>query len=455
MGLNKRQRRSWKRINRSILSNNQLLTAVALLLMIAGASGQSRSTKAAAHDHLRFTLILSRHGVRPPLVANTALNLYSSDPWPVWEVPPGNLTPHGAVAIQKMGAYMRLEFARQGLLPDSGCPLNDEIYLESDTDERNIESTRATIAGLEPDCEHPAIHVGAAAGARDPLYTAIPLLFPPPSQDAVEADERARLGSDPEAFYALAANPALNVFARILAPNPDHPADRPILDNPRPLSVASTPIEDILLEYVDNKPMSEVGWGRIDESTLRHLIPLHTKQFTASTRTPLTARTQGSNLMAHMLWTLEQAAQSGESKAVQGAIGPPDARLVYLSGHDSNLNYIGGLLNVHWTADGRTDDTPPDSQIVFELWQNSQTKGYSVRLRFRAQSIDQLRSGEDLSLGNPPAEVNVTPPGCQANHQCPFSRFDRAVHGLLDPAYVKTELPAMREVASSPIIVIK
>jgi len=29
------------------------------------------------------------------------------------------------------------------------------------------------------------------------------------------------------------------------------------------------------------------------------------------------------------------------------------------------------------------------------------------------------------------------------------------VHGLLDPAYVKTELPAMREVASSPIIVIK
>ena len=52
---------------------------------------------------------LSRHGVRPPLATNSNLNLRSSDPWPVWEVPLGYLTPHGALAIEKMGAYMRLD----------------------------------------------------------------------------------------------------------------------------------------------------------------------------------------------------------------------------------------------------------------------------------------------------------------------------------------------------------
>jgi 4-phytase/acid phosphatase len=448
VGLNQRQRASWKRIKRAIQSSAQLLV-VALLAAIA--SAQSPSTKTEANERLRFTLILSRHGVRPPLAANSTLNLHSSDPWPEWEVPLGDLTPHGALALRKMGAYMRLDFARRGLLPASGCPEKNEIYLETDADERNIESTRATFAGLEPGCGPLAINTGApAGGAKDPLYSAIPLLFPPPSQDAVAADQRATFASDPQAFFSAAANPGLNQFARILAPDPAHPAAKPILDDPRPLAAASALVEDLLLEYVDDKPMSEVGWGRVDEATLRQLIPLHTRQFSASARTPLTARTQGSNLMAHMLWTLEQAAQSGEAKSVPGAIGLVGTRLVYLSGHDSNLNYIGGLLDVHWTADGRTDDTPPDSQIVFELWQSSQTKQYSVRLQFRAQTIDQLRSGEDLSLRNPPVEVDLTPPGCQATHPCPFSSFDRAVHGLLDPAYVKAELPPMRDVQFQP-----
>jgi 4-phytase/acid phosphatase len=456
LGLKKSLRLNWKKISGIIPSTLQLPVAVALFLVIAVAPAQSPSTKAAANDHLRFTLILSRHGVRPPLVANSTLNLNSSEPWPVWEVPPGYLTPHGALAIQKMGAYLRLDLARHGLLPASGCPEKSEIYLETDTDERNIESTRATFAALEPGCDPLPINAGSLApDGKNPLFSAIPLLFPPPPQGAVAADQRATFGSDPQAFFSAAANPGLDRFARILAPDPAHPAAKPILDDPRPLAAASTLVEDLLLEYADDKPMSEVGWGRVDEPMLRRLIPLHTKQFSTSARSPLTARTQGSNLMAHMLLTLEQAAQSGERKPFPGAIGPAGARLVYLSGHDTNLSQIGGLLSVHWTADGRTDDTPPDSQIVFELWQNSRSKQFSIRLRFRAQTLDQLRSGEDLSLSNPPVEVDLTPPGCQANRPCPFSNFDQAVHGLLDPAYVKADLPPMREVLASPAIEMK
>ena len=420
------------------------LPAVALLLTATILPAQNQKSADYGKDQLRFALVLSRHGIRPPLTAASALDLHSSDPWPEWEVPLGYLTPHGAMAIHQMGAYMRLDFARNGLLPAVGCPNSNEIYLYADTDERNIESSRNTFAGLEPGCDpRPINTIIPVQGAKDALFSPIPSSFPPPLKDVSASDSQAATGKDPVAFFSLTGNPELKEFAHILAPDPAHPAVKTILNDPKPLSAASSMVEDVLLEYVDDKPMSEVGWGRVDERMLRRLIPLHVKQFASTTRTPLSARTQGSNLMAHILDTLEQAAQASHNPSampIPGAIGPVGTHLVYISAHDSNLFNIGGLLNLHWNADGRTDDTPPDSQIVFELWQNPKSKEYTVHLRYRAQTIDQLRSGQALTLANPPVEVALTPSGCRAGAPCPFAVFDHAAHDLLDPAYIKPDL---------------
>jgi len=411
----------------------------ALLLTATLVPAQTYTAKNHGKDELRFTLVLSRHGVRPPLTTNAMLDLHSADPWPAWEVPLGYLTPHGGEALRQMGAYMRLDLARNGLLSAAGCPSSSEVYLYADTDERNIMSTYTTLAGLAPGCDPlPVNTIVPTVGVKDPLFSPVPGTFPPPSADAIAADRQAVLGNDPAAFYSLAGNPELKEFAGILAPDAAHPAAKPILGDPRPLTAASSMVEDILLEYVDGKPMREVGWGRVDASTIHRLMPLHTRQFTFSTRLPLTARTQGSNLMAHILDTLEQAAQ--HDSAVPGALGPAGTHLVYISGHDSNLCYIGGLLGLHWTAEGLTDDTPPDSQIVFELWQNRKSKQYSVQVHYRAQTIEQLRTGQALSLANPPIEVKLTPPGCGAGQSCAFAAFDHAAHAMLDQAYVKSGL---------------
>ena len=412
---------------------------------------QSNSRRHAPADRgayqLRFTLVLSRHGIRPPLASNASLDLISSDRWPEWPVPLGYLTPHGAVALRQMGAYMRLDAARSGLFPSGGCPGRGEVYLYSDTAERNIESTRNTFAGFEPGCAI-AIHtIVPKAGARDPLFSPIPDTFPRPSREAMAADQRGVPRKDPAAFSSVAKNPELIELARILAPNPAHPPAKPILNDPSPLAAASSPIEDILLEYVDDKPMSQVGWGRVDEATLRRLIALHVKEFSAGTRTPLSARTQASNMVAHFLDTLEQAAQSSQ---VAGALGPVGTRLVYVSGHDSNVYRVGGLLGLHWTANGRTDAVPPDSQLVFELLQSRRSKQYFVRILYRAQTLDQLRSAEPLTLKDGPAEVSLTTPGCKAGGLCPFATFNRAVHGLLDPAYVQRTMPPTEVVGSRP-----
>lgn len=417
------------------------LILAALLIAATVAPAQTQPSGNHRQDKLHFTLVLSRHGVRPPLIANSVLDLRSSAAWPAWEVPPGYLTPHGALAIRQMGAYMRLDLARKGLFPATGCPNSNDIYLYADTDERTILSTSNTLAGLEPGCDPPPVHmVAAAAGKADPIFSPIPGTFSPPSVEAAAADQRAALGNDPDAFFSLAANPGLKELAGILAPDPAHPAAKPILGDLRPLAAAPSLIEDFLLEYTDGKPMQEVGWGRVDKPTLLHLMPIYVKGFDLVTRTPLSARSRGSNLVAHILDTLEQAAQTQPAAPVAGAFGPTGARLVYIGGHDSDLSRLGGLFNLHWNAGGVTDDTPPDSQIVFELWQNSKSKQYTVRLFYRAQSYDQLRSGQALTPASPPVEVDLVPPGCRAGQPCPFAVFDQAAHALLDPAFIKPGL---------------
>ena len=412
----------------------------ALLLAATVLPAQAQTGQNQGKETLRFTLILSRHGIRPPLVSAAALDRYSADPWPQWEVPLGYLTPHGGVALHQMGAYMREEYAHEGLLTAKGCPASGAIYIYADTDERNIMSSYTTFAGLEPGCAARAVNtIVPAAGVRDPLFTPVPGFFKAPSSAEIVADRADVLGRDALNYFNATGNPELKEFAQVLAPDPAHPAAAPILAEARPLTTASGMVEDIFLEFLDGKPMSEVGWGRVDEAMMRRLMPLHTKQFTLSTRTPLAARTNGSNMMAHILETLEQAGRP-DGQAVAGALGPVGTRMVYISGHDSNLCNIGGLLGVHWTAEGLTDDTPPDSQIVFELWQNAKTKQYTVRLMYRAQTIDQLRSGERVTRAKPPIEVGLTPPGCSEGKACGFSDFDYAVRTRMNPAYVKAEL---------------
>src|SRR5664280_1106269 len=67
--------------------------AIALLLTATILPAQNQTFTDHGKDKLRFTLVLSRHGIRPPLTAASALDLHSYDPWPEWE-PLGYLTPH-------------------------------------------------------------------------------------------------------------------------------------------------------------------------------------------------------------------------------------------------------------------------------------------------------------------------------------------------------------------------
>jgi 4-phytase / acid phosphatase len=68
---------------------------------------------------------------------------------------------------------------------------------------------------------------------------------------------------------------------------------------------------------------------------------------------------------------LDTLQQASTGKEMPGALGKIIDRAVVLTGHDTNLSNIAGMLNVNWLIDGRRDDAPPGGALVFELRQRA------------------------------------------------------------------------------------
>jgi len=116
-------------------------------------------------------------------------------------------------------------------------------------------------------------------------------------------------------------------------------------------------------------------------------------------RTLEIAKIQASNLLDQIHRSLEQAVTH---QSIQGTLGKPAGRALFLVGHDTNISKIAGLLNMTWIVDGRRDDTPPGGALIIELWKNRKSEDYSVRLYYTAQTLEQMRSTATLSPTNPP-----------------------------------------------------
>jgi 4-phytase/acid phosphatase len=102
------------------------------------------------------------------------------------------------------------------------------------------------------------------------------------------------------------------------------------------------------------------------------------------------------------------------------------------------LANISGDLGLSWLIDGRRDDTPPGGALVFELWKAPGTGNYSVRTFYTAQTLDQMRNAEPLTLANPPERVPVFLPGCgRSDGYCEWNAFQHAVQAGTDSNFVK------------------
>jgi 4-phytase/acid phosphatase len=143
---------------------------IAFAVCLAALSGKPLSTaqNAAQPDDLTYVVIVTRHGVRAPAWTAEQLNKYAAEPWPKWNVKPGELTEHGRLLMKLLGAYYRTELATQGLLSSTGCADSNRVYIWADTEQRTLETGKALAEGLLPDC-HLKIH-SVAEGESDPIF---------------------------------------------------------------------------------------------------------------------------------------------------------------------------------------------------------------------------------------------------------------------------------------------
>ncbi len=412
--------------------------AVAMLLTMLMRLPARAQTVVDEPSSLRMVVIVSRHGVRSP-TDPTELSPYAARPWPAWSVAPGYLTPHGAAAMRLFGRAYRETYAAAGIFPLHGCPTADSTYVWADVDQRTRATGTALLDGIAPDC---GISEHASDATVDPLFHALPTL----GKADITASTDSLVGSvgaapqaivpafrfafdDLDAVLGCAKGPCEKISS--VAPAIVTSPKTGLVELQGPVDLASTAVEDMILAYADGRPLSDVGWGSVDGPRLLALSQLHVLKFAINTESPYIARVQGSNLLAHVLATLDQGASGIRNPKTRV---PLAARFVAFVGHDTNLEEFAGMLRMRWLLPGyQINDTPPGAALVFEVRQSARRAEPFVRVFVTAQTLDDMRT---LST-NPPERVPVSVPGCP-QLDCPISTFDRVVGGAIDPTFVGT-----------------
>ncbi len=401
---------------------------------------------------LQMVVVLSRHGVRSPLTNQEEIDKYSAAPWPKWDVAPGIQTAHGNELIKLLGEWDRREFSSDGLLAPTGCADASHVTVFADTDQRTRETGKSLAEGMFPGCSVP-VQVGPG-GAGEPMFRATVAGVGRVDPELAFAAVSGRIGGDPN-HLTEAYRPQLAALDRLLAGcghGPDNPKRISIFDIPSsmkpgggdppvaargPLVTGAALAENLLLEYAQGMSDADTGWGCLDDATLRYLMQLDTARWDYGYRTPVIARAFASNLLDHILETMQQ---NVTAKSVPGAVGNVGDRLVILVGHDSNIVTVAGSLGINWILDGRVDDTPPGGELWFELWRSRADGKLFVRVAYTAQTLQQMRKAEPLTTANPPDFAPVFVPACgRADGTCTWEGFTAALQQAIDPANVSAQ----------------
>lgn len=173
--------------------------------------------------------------------------------------------------------------------------------------------------------------------------------------------------------------------------------------------------------------MAQVGWGRADAAMIERLGVLHTLLFAVHARPPYMAARQAAVLGRNMLASLDRAD------------GP---RVDMLVGHDSNVNGLAAVLDVHFKVPGYApDDAALGGALILERLRDRADGRRYVRVRYLAQTLDQLRALTPLTPDRPPATSTLRVAACAlpGTNLCRLGDFMRVVRDRLAPLTVNAE----------------
>lgn len=358
---------------------------------------------------LERVVLMMRHGVRPPTKSPPMPAGVASEAWPDWPVKPGYLTPNGAMAVKLIAASDRARFVSAGLLARAACPRAGAIRIVADSDQRTIATAQAWLDVLAPKCDMTMSH--KPQDVPDPLFS--------PLDEGLATLDPARANAAVHAAAGTGGIPAQEarlrpILARLdailcgaskqacgISGQPSGLAEATANKRPKltgALDRGSTVAQILLLEYADGKPMRDVGWGRATVADITRASELHAVEFALLARPDYVAR---ANL-------------AGLAPIISNALSDrsADAPVVtMISGHDTNVASLGGVLGLHWHVPGfAADDPTPGGAIVLERLRDAKGRFY-VRAVYRSLTLEQTRA---QARGGAPYRSVMPIAGCTA-----------------------------------------
>jgi 4-phytase/acid phosphatase len=368
---------------------------------------------------------VTRHGVRPPTQTNADLAKYSDQPWPDWPVEPGDLTPHGGETVRLMGETVREAYRAQHLLPRTGCAGAGQVTVWADgADQRTRESGRIFAEALQPGCDVKAAY--ADVHPRDPIFGGADSGACRMDADKLRAAQAAA-AADP-AVASIPIAPATDRLQAIFAPDACKGGAGTCFSNAETASGSVFPaagglVEDLLLEYADDKPMHDVGWGRASAVDIGEAMALHERAFAMIRVDSYVSAVRGAPMARVVLDALAGKAAGG------GPQSGPNLKLMTLSGHDTNLVLMAGVFGLSWTLPGEPDGTAPSTALAFEVWSDGAHQ--FVRPVIYYETMDQLRTLTPSRAEMLPLSFKDCASGPKGS--CPLEAITRRVEALLPP----------------------
>ena len=373
--------------------------AVLLILFVLG------TLAPAPADTPVFTVVMTRHGVRsfthtPPVYT-----------WPDWApVEPGFLSKHGYVLVTYLGRWYRTYFDAIGLPMD--CR-GKGTYVYADRDQRTLETALALIQGACGSANAlPMNHdANIATDLNDTLFDGSDWIATRPKKQPEPPALAAQHAAD---FAALQSILDTRCSGRCA------PATT--------IADGSGYAEDLFLEQAQCAPA-------IDPGKLAQAMQLHVLEYDVKSRPAAIAHFKGGNIFAHIVGLLQEKADVPHPDVAVPNV--EHDRVAIISGHDTQVGALGGILNAHWPlgADFADDDMPPGGALLFELYRTSGGE-YRVRLQFVHETLAQMRSARPLHSGIVLGPVHFN--GCTSD-DCSISlkKLGELAHAIALEGYVR------------------